>query len=191
MKACLSSTEHFIWINSLKPHENHVKLPASSPFLWSKNSSTEGLNPHLRTHLSHPGTNRYYLDLNYSGLIINRYITVLCLFGEIEEYFHFTFLQVLKNTGVGSHSLLQGVLLTQGSNPSLLDCRQVLYHLSYQGSPSKEMIQKIIDVGLLWWLSHKESSCQCRSRGFDPWSGRIPQAVEQLSLYTTIIEPVL
>ena len=37
-----------------------------------------------------------------------------------------------KNTGVGSHSLLQGIFLTQGLNPGLLDCRQILYCLSYQ-----------------------------------------------------------
>ena len=36
-----------------------------------------------------------------------------------------------KNTGVGSHSLLQGIFLTQGSNPGLLFCRQILYHLSH------------------------------------------------------------
>ena len=35
---------------------------------------------------------------------------------------------------MGSHSLLQGIFLTQGSNPGLLHCRQILYHLSYQGS---------------------------------------------------------
>ena len=39
-----------------------------------------------------------------------------------------------KNTGVGSHSLLQGIFPTQGSNLSLLHCRQILYHLSHQGS---------------------------------------------------------
>ena len=39
-----------------------------------------------------------------------------------------------KNTGVGSHSLFQGIFLTQGSNPSLLHYRQILYHLSHQGS---------------------------------------------------------
>ena len=33
-----------------------------------------------------------------------------------------------KNTGVGSHFLLQRIFLTQGSNPHLLDCRQILYH---------------------------------------------------------------
>ena len=37
----------------------------------------------------------------------------------------------LRNTGVGSHSLLQGIFLTQGSNLDLLHCRQVLYYLSY------------------------------------------------------------
>ena len=34
---------------------------------------------------------------------------------------------ILQNTGVDSHSLLQGILPTQGSNPVLLHCRQILY----------------------------------------------------------------
>ena len=38
------------------------------------------------------------------------------------------------NTGVGCHFLLQGIFLTQGSNPGLLHCRQTLYRLSRQGS---------------------------------------------------------
>ena len=37
-----------------------------------------------------------------------------------------------KSTGVGCHCLLQGIFLTQGSNPGLLHCRQTFYHLSYQ-----------------------------------------------------------
>jgi len=37
-------------------------------------------------------------------------------------------------TGVGCHSLLQGIFLTQGSNLSLPHCRQILYHLSHQGN---------------------------------------------------------
>ena len=40
-----------------------------------------------------------------------------------------------KNTGTHCHLLLQQIFLIQGSNPSLLYCRQILYHLSYQGSP--------------------------------------------------------
>ena len=30
----------------------------------------------------------------------------------------------------GSHSLLLGIFLTQGSNTALLHCRQILYHLT-------------------------------------------------------------
>ena len=37
-----------------------------------------------------------------------------------------------KNTGVGCHALLQGIFPTQGSNPSLLRWRRILYHLSHQ-----------------------------------------------------------
>ena len=40
-----------------------------------------------------------------------------------------------KNTGVGCHSLLQGIFPTQGFNPGLLHCKEILYHLSQQGSP--------------------------------------------------------
>ena len=36
----------------------------------------------------------------------------------------------------------------------------------------------------------KKSACQCRRHGFDPWSGKIPQAAEQLSLCATTTEPV-
>ena len=39
-----------------------------------------------------------------------------------------------KNTGVGCHVLLQGIFPIQGSNSSLLHYRQILYHLSHQGS---------------------------------------------------------
>ena len=41
-----------------------------------------------------------------------------------------------KNTGVGSHSLLQGIFSTQGSNPGLMHCRLILYCLSHQEGPS-------------------------------------------------------
>ena len=39
-----------------------------------------------------------------------------------------------KNNEVGCHSLLQGIFLTQGLNPGLPHCRQILYDLSHQGS---------------------------------------------------------
>ena len=40
-----------------------------------------------------------------------------------------------QNTGVGSRSFLQGIFPTQGSNPGLPNCRQILYQMSHQGSP--------------------------------------------------------
>ena len=42
-----------------------------------------------------------------------------------------------QNAGVGSHSLLQEIFPTQGSNPGLLHCRQILFQLSHRGSPYK------------------------------------------------------
>ena len=40
-----------------------------------------------------------------------------------------------KNTGAGCHFLLQAIFLTKGLNLDLLHCRQILNHLSHQGSP--------------------------------------------------------
>ena len=39
-----------------------------------------------------------------------------------------------KNAGVGCHAIFQGIFPTRGSNPGLPICRQILYHLSHQGS---------------------------------------------------------
>ena len=40
----------------------------------------------------------------------------------------------VQNTGAGSHALLQGIFSTQGLNPDVLHCRQILYKLSHKGS---------------------------------------------------------
>ena len=56
-----------------------------------------------------------------------------------------------KSTGVGCHFLPQGIFLTQGSNLRLLHWQADSLPLSHQGSPHR----------------------------FDPWSGRIPHALEQ------------
>ena len=52
-----------------------------------------------------------------------------------------------QNTGVGSLSLLQGIFPTQGSNPGLPHCRQILYQLSHKGSPT-----------ILKWVAYPFSS---------------------------------
>ena len=65
------------------------------------------------------------------------------------------------------------------------------YHLSHQGNLLSViwgwkylshlhtwklyfLITTILFTGLPWWLSGKESPCQCRRCGFDPWSGISP-----------------
>ena len=55
-----------------------------------------------------------------------------------------------QNTGVGNLSLLQVIFPTQGSKPDLLHCRQILYQLSYQGSPMTNLdsILKSRDITL-------------------------------------------
>ena len=58
----------------------------------------------------------------------------------------------------------------------------ILWHIGY-----------LIEMSFLlpWWLSGKQSTCQCMKYEFDPWSRRIPHAMEQLSLCITAIESVL
>ena len=58
-----------------------------------------------------------------------------------------------QNTRVGSLSLLQGIFPTQGLNPGLSCCRQILYQLSHQGSP-----------GVLQWVAYPFSSRSSQPR---------------------------
>ena len=62
-----------------------------------------------------------------------------------------------QNTGVVSCSFLQGIFPTQGSNPGLPHCRQILYQLSHQGSPK-----------ILEWVAYTFSSRSSLSRD---WTG--------------------
>ena len=52
-----------------------------------------------------------------------------------------------------------------------MDCSRpglpVQHQLTGLGTP-------IPQYGLPWWLRGKESTCQCRRHGFDPWVGKIP-----------------
>ena len=76
-----------------------------------------------------------------------------------------------KNTRVGCHSLLQGIFPTQGSNPGLLHCRQILFQLSYQGSPNhlKSGIKGACLVAQMI-----VSACNVGDSGSVPGFGRCP-----------------
>ena len=58
-----------------------------------------------------------------------------------------------QNTGGSSLSLLQGIFPTQGSNPSLLHCRRILYQLIHKVSPR-----------ILEWVAYSFSSGSSRPR---------------------------
>ena len=58
-----------------------------------------------------------------------------------------------QNIGVGSLSLLHGIFPTQGWNPGLLHCRQILYQLSHKGSPR-----------ILEWVAYPFSSGSSQPR---------------------------
>ena len=60
-----------------------------------------------------------------------------------------------KNSGVGCCALLQRIFPTQGSNPGLPHCRQILYHLSHQGSPR-----------ILEWVAYPFSSGTSQPRNW-------------------------
>ena len=46
------------------------------------------------------------------------------------------------------HSLLQGIFPTRGLNSGLLHCRQILHHLSHQGSPSNPLLLDVLSAPL-------------------------------------------
>ena len=105
-----------------------------------------------------------------------------------------------KNTGVGCHALLQGIFLTQGLNPHLL----CILNWQVGSLPLARLLGLGTSLSLSTWVPHpsnslhhiwtefcrfhknrnelgspggsdgKESACQCRVPGFDPWVRKIP-----------------
>ena len=77
-----------------------------------------------------------------------------------------------QNTGVGSHSLPQGIFPTQGLNPGLLHCRRILYQLNHKESPrTRKWVAHLFSSGSFWPRNQTGVSCiagglyQLRYRG--------------------------
>ena len=89
-----------------------------------------------------------------------------------------------KNPGVDCHALPQGIFLNQGSNPGLSHCRQIVYHLSHQGSPQGSWFHTIgplswgvrilsagrFVLGSLWFQKHDLFRGRAGTR---PWASGI------------------
>ena len=90
-----------------------------------------------------------------------------------------------KNTGVGNLCLLQQMFPTQESNWGLLHFRQILYQLSYQGSPfsyASKVILKILQVRLQHHMNWELPDVQAglwRGRGTRDQIASIPWIMEK------------
>ena len=76
-----------------------------------------------------------------------------------------------QNTGMGSLSLLQGIFPTQGLNPGLPHCRQILYQLSHRGSlreiSPKYSLEGLTEAPRLW-----SPDAKSQLMGKDPDAGK-------------------
>ena len=64
-----------------------------------------------------------------------------------------------QNTGVGSHSLIQGIFSAQRSKTGLLHCRQILYHVNHKRSSIiLEWVAKVQPQ----WIQGNSKGEQCR-----------------------------
>ena len=65
-----------------------------------------------------------------------------------------------QNPGVGSRSILQVIVPTQGSNPGPVHCRQILYHLSHKETPRiLECVAYPFSRGYFWPKNRTRVSC--------------------------------
>ena len=65
-----------------------------------------------------------------------------------------------KNTGVDCHNILQRIFPTQGLNPGLLHCRQILYCLSYREVLKKEIV---IFIFIYHFAIHLKLTQHCKA----------------------------
>ena len=114
-----------------------------SPSEWSISQGPRppaGPHPHLPGYPFSPslyvvGPKALHLGVMYESEKVTQSCQTLC--DPMDYAVH----EILQNTGVGCHALLQGIFLIQGSNRGLLHCRQILYQLSYQGSSSQDSLR--------------------------------------------------
>ena len=57
---------------------------------------------------------------------------------------------------------------------SLLEKKKILKGGAREGEQGRVVLLLSWQFGVPWWLSSKESTCQCRRPGFNPWVGKIP-----------------
>ena len=183
---CLN-TNSMLWLpleenEHLPPYHEH--LIASVAWLWGSGSSVLKLKLMLRGEEwawqvclrlgPHQGPINLHPRFTGTGVIILPYPSGLecqclhCLPVGCCDPFHMN----PKKEGVVNKLILFSRLFY------FLMGRKLLYNvvLVSSGQQYKSVISKHnhLPLGLPWWLSGRESACQCRRCGYDPWSGRSP-----------------
>ena len=112
------------WSGLLFPSPGHLPNPGIEPS--SPASQADSLPP------ERPGSSCYFFESqSESCLVVSHSFQPIQFHGLYSPWN-----SLGQNTGVDSLSLLQGIFPTQGSNPGLPHCRQILYQLRYKRSPS-------------------------------------------------------
>ena len=79
-------------------------------------------------------------------------------------------------------TVIQGLYSTQCAHMCThTHTHALMFTCTYQQSGLAKPCLRSRPWGLPLWSSGEESACQDREPGFDPWSGKIPHASEQLS----------
>ena len=98
------------------------------------------------------------------------------------------FLNTARILILGSLLLLSLLLVYPRASDGFLLIFGSQLKYSFSNKPSLVASIKAV-LGLPWWHSGWESACQCRGHGFEPWSGKILHATEQLGPWATTTEP--
>ena len=127
------------WIDILAGIESYrCSVPMLVPLLWN---SSLGYHPQaLQPVLMKSSVVTHIPSFRWISLLLASEVAQLCLTlcdsmdcRLLCSSIHGIFIFFFFNTGVSNSSFLQGIFTTQGSNPSLLRNRQILYQLSHKG----------------------------------------------------------
>ena len=95
---------------------------------------------------------------------------------------------------MGCHFLLQGIFLTQKPNPGLLQCRQILYRLSYEGSIAKVVISSVQLLSRVrLFATPWTAACQASLSITNSWSLPKPMSIKTVmsSSHLILCRPLL
>ena len=99
-----------------------------------------------------------------------------------------------KNTGVGCHFLLQGLILTEGSNQGLLHCRKIFYCLSHRETLHIQECSSVQSFSRVWLFATPwTAACQASLSITNSRSQPKPMSIESVmpSNHLILCPPVL